>query len=293
MSERPRVHVAARVPVPVQEAFEREFELVPEPDDVAGLVPTPTVRVDDALLDRCGPRLRVVANYAVGLDNVDLGAARERGVVVTNTPDVLTRATAELTLALLLALVRRVAEGDRLIRAQEPWRLEPTFMLGRGLDGLSLGVVGAGRIGSEVARLAEAFGMKPVLVRSADPLDAALAADVVTLHCPLTPETRHLIGHDALARMRPEAVLVNTSRGAVVDEAVLVEALRSGRIAGAALDVYEDEPRVHPGLLDLPNVVLTPHLGSATGEARVAMGMLCVEALRAVLLQGRMPSNAV
>ena len=293
MTARPRVHVVARVPEPVEAALERSFELVPEPEDVDGLVPIPGVRVDGALLDRCGPRLRIVANYAVGLDNVDLEAARARGLVVSNTPDVLTRATAELTLALLLALVRRIVEGDRLLRRREPWRLEPTFMLGRGLDGRTLGVVGAGRIGSEVARLAEAFGMRPVLVRSGDPLEDALACDVVTLHCPLTPGTRHLIDAAALARMRPEAVLVNTSRGPVVDEAALVDALRERRLAGAALDVFEDEPRVHPGLLELPNVVLAPHLGSATHEAREAMGMLCVDALRAVLLEGRVPPNAV
>ncbi|HWH05738.1 MAG TPA: NAD(P)-dependent oxidoreductase [Gaiellaceae bacterium] len=293
MSGRPRVHVVARVPAPVQAALEREFELVPEADDVEGLVAIPSVRVDEALLDRCGPRLRVVANYAVGLDNVDLEPARARGIVVANTPDVLTRATAELTLALLLALVRRVAEGDRLVRRGDPWRLEPTFMLGHGLDGRSLGVVGAGRIGTEVARLAEAFGMRPVLLRSTDPLEDALACDVVTLHCPLTPQTRHLVDASALARMRPHAVLVNTSRGPVVDEAALVEALREGRLAGAALDVYEDEPAVHPGLVELENVVLAPHLGSATHEAREAMGMLCVEALRAVLLEGRVPRNVV
>jgi len=293
VSGRPRVHVVARVPAPVQAALEREFELVPEADDVEGLVAIPSVRVDEALLDRCGPRLRVVANYAVGLDNVDLEPARARGIVVANTPDVLTRATAELTLALLLALVRRVAEGDRLVRRGDPWRLEPTFMLGHGLDGRSLGVVGAGRIGTEVARLAEAFGMRPVLLRSTDPLEDALACDVVTLHCPLTPQTRHLVDASALARMRPHAVLVNTSRGPVVDEAALVEALREGRLAGAALDVYEDEPAVHPGLVELENVVLAPHLGSATHEAREAMGMLCVEALRAVLLEGRVPRNVV
>ncbi|HZG36518.1 MAG TPA: NAD(P)-dependent oxidoreductase [Gaiellaceae bacterium] len=281
------------MPASVERELERDFELVAEPEEVDGLVATPIVQVDAPLLDRAGERLRVVANYAVGLDNVDLDAARSRGLVVTNTPDVLTRATAELTLALLLALVRRVAEGDRLLRRREPWRLEPTFMLGRGLAGRTLGVVGAGRIGSEVARLGEAFGLRPILVRSADPLDEALAADIVTLHCPLTPETRHLVDAHALGRMRPHAVLVNTSRGAVVDEAALVEALRAGTIAGAALDVFEREPEVHPGLLELPNVVLTPHLGSATHEAREAMGMLCVDALRAVLLEGRVPPNAV
>jgi len=290
---RPRVHVAARVPAPVQAALERDFALEPEPVDLDGLVAIPSVRVDAAALDRAGPRLRIVASYAVGLDNVDLDAARERGIVVTNTPDVLTRATAEHTLALLLALRRRVAEGDRLLRRRRPWRLEPTFMLGRGLAGSTLGIVGAGRIGREVARLAEALGMRIVAAGRGDPLDAVLDADAVTLHCPLTVETRHLLDAGALARMGPDAVLVNTSRGAVVHEEALVDALRARTIAGAALDVFEDEPRVHPGLLELENVVLTPHLGSATQETREAMGMLCVEALRAVLLEDRPPPNAV
>ncbi len=290
---RPTVHVLAEVPERVLAALERDFELVPGPVGAAGLVSIPGIPVDVALLKAAGPELRIVANYAVGLDNVDLEAARERGIVVTNTPDVLTRATAEHALALLLALVRRVAEGDRLIRARKPWRLGPTFMLGHGLKGRTLGVVGAGRIGRELGRLAEALGMRVVLAGRGDSLDEVLAADVVSLHCPLTPETRHLIREETLARMRSDAVLVNTSRGPVVDEDALVRALRAGSIAGAALDVFEDEPDVHPGLLELDNVVLTPHLGSATAEAREAMGMLCVEALRAVLLEGRTPPNAV
>ena len=290
---KPPVHVCVPVPERVQAELERHFELLPGPEGAAGLVTHPTVRVDGALLDRAGPGLEVVANYAVGLDNLDLEAARSRGVVVANTPDVLTRATAEHALALILALLRRVAEGDRLIRRQEPWQLTTTFMLGRGLDGLTLGIVGPGRIGGEVARLAGTLGMRVVTARSGESLDEVLAADVVSIHCPLTPATRHLIREDTLRRMRSDAVLVNTSRGPVVDEDALVRALRAGEIAGAALDVFEDEPNVHPGLLELENVVLTPHLGSATHEAREAMGMLCVEALRAVLLEGRTPTNVV
>jgi glyoxylate reductase len=290
---KPPVYVSAPVPARVLEELERAFELLDGPAGAAGLVAIPTLRVDGDLLDLAGPELRIVANYAVGLDNVDLDAARERDIVVTNTPDVLTRATAEHALALLLALVRRVAEGDRLIRRREPWRLQPTFMLGHGLAGRTLGVVGPGRIGREVARLAEALGMSTLSARRGEPLDDVLRADVVSLHCPLTDETRHLIREQSLALMRPDAVLVNTSRGAVVDEEALVSALRSGTIAGAALDVFEDEPEVHPGLLELENVVLTPHLGSATHEAREAMGLLCVDALKAVLLEGRQPPNAV
>ena len=290
----PRVHVPRDLPEPVREALARDFELVGSPAGVEGLVTTPTDRVDAPLLDAAGPQLRVVANYAVGVDNVDLDAARARGVVVTNTPGVLTRATAELALALALALLRRVVEGDRLIRRREPWQLAPTFMLGEGLDGKVLGIVGPGRIGRETARLGEALGMSVLTAGRSDPLAPLLGgADVVSLHAPLTPETRHLIDEAALVRMKPTAVLVNTARGPLVDEAALVRALRAGTIAGAALDVHELEPQVREELLELDNVVLTPHLGSATHAAREAMGMLCVDALRAVLLEGRRPANAL
>jgi glyoxylate reductase len=253
-------------------------------------------RVDDELLDAAGPQLRIVADYSVGIDNVDVEACRRRGVVVSNTPDVLTETTAELTIAILLALLRRVAEGDRLIRRGEQWIWAPNLMLGQGLRGLVLGLVGHGRIGQAVERLARAHGMEVIhsTRTSGVPLDELLsAADAVSLHLPLTDESRHLIDGTALARMKPTAVLVNVSRGPIVDEEALVAALRAGTIAGAALDVFEREPEVHPGLLELENVVLVPHLGSATHETREAMGMLCAEALRAVLLEGRVPANAV
>lgn len=290
----PRVHVSAPVPAPVEHALRRDFELVDSPRGADGAVTMLTVAVDDAYLDAAGPQLRVIANYAVGVNNVDLEAARRRGVVVANTPDVLTAATAELAVTLILSLVRRVTEGDRFIRRREPWHFSLEFMLGRSLHGASVLVVGAGRIGRETARLVEAFGAEAVLAGRDDDLDALLpAADVVTLHVPLAPDTHHLIDARRLALMRRSAVLVNTARGAVVDEGALVDALRRGTIAGAALDVYEREPEVEPGLLELEQVVLAPHLGSATRDTRVAMGMLCVEALRAVLLEQRTPANAV
>jgi glyoxylate reductase len=261
-------------------------------------------RVDGELLDAAGPELRVVANFAVGFDNVDVAACTDRGVLVANTPDVLTIATAEMTFALILDVTRRVAEGDRLIRREGSWIWSPTFMLGAGLEGKLLGIVGLGRIGAEVARLGDAFGMRVAYTGRDGPkegaawphvgLDELLAtADVVSLHCPLTPETRHLIGAAELRRMRREAFLVNTTRGPVVDEAALADVLAAGEIAGAALDVFEREPLVHEALLSLENVVLVPHLGSATLETREAMGMLCVEALRAVLLEDRCPPNAL
>jgi glyoxylate reductase len=261
-----------------------------------GLMTMLTDRIDDELLDTAGPQLRVVANFAVGFDNVDVSACTRRGVLVANTPDVLTRATAELTMAVLLALVRRVVEGDRLVRRREEWIWAPNMMLGSGLAGKTLGLVGYGRIGQEVEQLARAFGMQVMHTSRSGglPLDDLLgAADVVSLHLPLSADTRHLIDEQALELMKPTAVLVNTSRGPIVDEAALARALAGKRIAGAALDVFEREPEVTEELLALDNVVLAPHLGSATLETREAMGMLCVEALRAVLLEDRVPANAL
>ncbi|HYH53919.1 MAG TPA: D-glycerate dehydrogenase [Solirubrobacterales bacterium] len=246
-------------------------------------------QVDAELLEAAGPQLRCVANVAVGYDNVDLAAARERGVVVTNTPGVLDDATADLTMALLLAATRRVAEGDRLVRSGRSWSWGMSFMLGSSLRGKRLGIIGLGGIGRRVAERARAFGMEiayhsrhpaPAEVEAAleaerMPLEQLLReADVVSLHCPLTPETHHLIGAPELEAMKPGAVLVNAARGPVVDELALAEALASGQVAAAGLDVYEHEPQVEPGLLDLENVVLAPHLGSATVETRTAMAEL-------------------
>jgi glyoxylate reductase len=290
------VHLTRPLLPSVERALADDFDLVGEPAGAAGIVAVPGDTVDGTFLDRAGSQLRVVALHAVGYDNVDLEAATTRSVVVTNTPGVLTQATAEFTIALILAVLRRVSAGDRLVRRGDEWSWEPTFMLGTGLAGKTLGIVGLGRIGREVARLAEAFGVHVVHTSrgSGVPLRELLAqADVVSLHVPLTAETSRLIGADELRRMKRGAVLVNTTRGRVVDEAALVAALERGDIAGAALDVYEHEPDVHPGLLRLENVVLTPHIASATAEAREAMGLLCVEALRSVLLEERLPPNAL
>ncbi len=306
----PRVFATRRFPERVRAELERSFELEvhdsewpPEREELLrgsagcdGLMTMLTDRIDDELLDAAGPQLRVVANYAVGFDNVDLDACTRRGVLVSNTPDVLTEATAELTLALILALLRRIAEGDRHIRRRDPWIWGPNLMLGTGLPGKTLGLVGRGRIGSAVSHLAEAHGMTVVHTSRSGglPLGELLeSVDVVSIHCPLNSETHHLIDARRLAQMRPSAVLVNTSRGPIVDEAALAVALAEGQIAGAALDVYEREPEVTEALLSLENVVLVPHLGSATLETREAMGMLCVEALRAVLLESRVPANAL
>jgi glyoxylate reductase len=296
---KPQIFLTKRLPDPVLERLQESFSVGDEIAGSAGLVCIPADVVDAQLFEAAGPELRIVANFGVGYDSIDVEEATRRGIVVSNTPDVLTGATAELTIALLLALLRRVAEGDRLVRRRNDWALAPTFMLGEGLAGKTLGIVGLGRIGNEVARLAEGFGMRIVHTRGSGPCEELplylllAEADVVTLHVPLTPETRHLIGRRELAIMRPEAVLVNVARGSIVDEGALVEALTAGEIAGAALDVYEHEPKVSAGLLELENVVLTPHLGSATHAARQAMGMLCAEALEAVLLRNELPANAV
>jgi glyoxylate reductase len=288
------VHEAAGVPAEIEEKLAASFELVDVPSGADGVVTTPAIPVDEAFLDAAGPQLRIVANYAVGLDNIDFDATRARGVVVSNTPGVLTNATAEHAIALMLALLRRIVEGDRSLRRRDEWEWGPDFMVGEGLEGKEVLVVGPGRIGTRVSEVARAHGANTSFAGRDDDLRALLGdADVVTLHCPLTAETRHLIDGDALAAMKPSAVLVNTARGPVVDESALVDALQRGELAGAALDVFEQEPVVSEELLAMENVVLTPHIASATRETRHAMGMLVVSALRAVLLEDRIPENAV
>lgn len=255
-------------------------------------------RVDEELLEAAGPQLRCVANVAVGYDNVDVEAAARRGVVVTNTPGVLDDATADLTMALILATTRRLVEGDRLVRSGRDWNWGMHFMLGSSLQGRLLGIVGLGGIGKWVAQRARAFGME-IAYHQRNPapaeVEAALGAkrlsleqllaeaDVISLHCPLTPETHHLIGAAELEAMKPSAVLVNAARGPIVDEAALAEALAAGKITAAGLDVYEHEPLVEPRLLGLDNVVLSPHLGSATVETRTAMAELAARNAISVL----------
>jgi len=237
------------------------------------------------------PHLRIVSNFAVGYNNVDIEAARELGVAVTNTPGVLTEATADLTMALILAVTRRIVEGDAELRALGRCEWEPLKLLGASLQGKRLGIIGMGRIGSAVATRARAFGMEPVHparrrgisgstgsareINLEVSLDELLAtSDVVSLHAPLTPETHHLLGGEALARMKAGSYVINTARGALVDEEALCDALASGHIRGAGLDVYEHEPAVNPRLLAMKNVVLVPHIGSATEEARNDMARI-------------------
>jgi glyoxylate reductase len=258
-----------------------------------GLICLLTDRIDGSVVDAGLPTLRIVANIAVGYDNIDAPAVKSRGVVVTNTPDVLTEATAELTWALILALARRIAEGDRLIRrgGWTGWALD--FMLGTELRGKQLGVIGRGRIGRAVAAKAAAFGMTPVFAKHDVSLDELfVSSDVISIHTPATAETRHLIDRRTLARMKRSALLVNTARGSIVDEDALIWALKERLIAGAALDVFEKEPSVHPDLMTLENVVLSPHLGSATRETRTAMADLAVRNVLEVLA-GRPPLTPV
>jgi glyoxylate reductase len=271
-----------------------------------GLLCTITDRIDTELLDRA-PALRVIANYGVGFEHIDLEAATRRGIPVTNTPGVLTETTADLAFALILATARRVVAGDQRVRAGKFHYWAPLLFLGQEVNGKTLGIIGMGRIGQAVARRAAGFGMQILyhsrtrLAPGAEqelgaawlPLETLLReADFVTLHVPLTPHTRHLIGSRKLALMKDSAYLINTARGPVVDEAALVAALRRGGIRGAGLDVYEQEPELSPGLASLENVVLLPHVGSATVETRTRMALMAAENLLAGL-RGDPPPNCL
>ncbi len=264
-----------------------------------------TEKVDAEFLDAAGPRLKIVANHAVGFDNIDVAACTAAGVLATNTPDVLTETTADTAFALLMAAARRVGEGERFLRAERPWIWGPLMMLGRDVHHKTMGIVGFGRIGQAVARRAKGFGMS-VIYSDAVQLPAEVEAqtgaerrelaqlleeaDFVSIHTNLTEETRHLFGADAFERMKPTAVVVNTSRGPVVDESALADALESGEIFAAGLDVFEREPEVEPRLLALENVVMIPHLGSATVDTREAMGALAVQNVLAALDGTRPPT---
>jgi lactate dehydrogenase-like 2-hydroxyacid dehydrogenase len=305
------VVVTRRLPEPVHQALTREFDARLNEDDTPlssdglrdalatadALLTTVTDKVTADVLAVEPRRAKLVANFGVGFNNIDVEAAKARGVAVSNTPDVLTDATADLAMTLLLMVARRTGEGERHLRGGQWTGWRPTHMLGTQVTGKTLGLVGMGRIARAVAQRAHhGFKMKviyhdpfppPADVASAlgaeprETLDDVLReADFVSLHCPALPETRHLMNRDRLARMQPHAFLVNTARGDVVDEAALVEALASKRIAGAGLDVFEREPQVTQALTTLDNVVLLPHLGSATTETRVAMGMRAVENLQ-------------
>jgi len=309
---RPPVLVTRRLP---QEALDRivarcdmtlydgegvmaRHQLLAEVAGKAGAITLLTDRVDEEFLDAAGPQLKIVANYAVGFDNIDVEACTRRGVLASNTPEVLTETTADTAFALMMAAARRIAEGDRFVRSGAPWVWGPLMMLGQDVHHATLGIVGFGRIGQALARRARGFSMRVLyhdMYRPPAEVERELGADYrdlddllhesdfVSLHTSLTPQTRHLINARRLALMKPTAVLVNTSRGPVIDEQALAEALRQGQIFAAGLDVFEREPDVHPGLLACDNAVLIPHLGSATVKTRLAMAGLAVDNLLAAL----------
>lgn len=317
---KPRIFLCARIPESVEKYLEERSrlriykgkgfiqrrDLLRAVRGVEGLIPTVANPVDAEVMD-AAPHLRIISNYGVGYNNIDVEAATERGLAVTNTPEVLTETTADLAWALMLAAARRVGEGERLMRSGEWKGWEPTQMLGQDVYGKTLGIVGMGRIGRAVARRAGGFGMKilyqdafRLLAREEKELGARYASlqsllkrsDFVSLHTPLMPETHHLISARELRLMKTTAVLVNASRGPIVDEKALAAALRGGHIAAAGLDVFEWEPHVEPALRKLENVVLLPHLGSASIDTRVAMGILAAKNCLAVL-SGRKPRNLV
>jgi glyoxylate reductase len=316
---RPTLYLSRLLPAPVMVLVRERFQLVRDPHDA---LPAPSelreelCQADaaivtlgdfiDAATIRAATRLKILANYAVGYNNIDLAATQARGLIVTNTPDVLTDATADLTWALLLATARRIVEGDALVRSGRWTGWSPTQLLGAEVSGRTLGIIGMGRIGQAVAHRAAGFRM-PVRYHTRQPMatsslprewehrslrDLLGEADVVTIHAPLTPATHHLIGVRELAWMRPTSFVINTARGPIIDEKALIDALKAGNIAGAGLDVYEQEPAIHLALARLKQVVLLPHLGSATVHARVQMGLVCLENIHAVL-DGRPAPNQV
>ena len=306
--EKPRVFITRRLALAPQSILGAGIEIDQHDSELAlprnellhrvrqasALLPILGDRVDRELLD-AAPRLRIVANHAVGYDNVDVPTCTARGVWVTNTPDVLTDATADLTWALILALARRLREGERMLRSGAFVGWAPTMLLGRELRGRMLGILGYGRIGRAVARRAEGFGMRVLFTARGGGVafeELLEQSDVLSIHCPLTPQTRHLIGPAELLRMKRGAILVNTARGPIVDEGALVAALESGHLGGAALDVFENEPAVHPGLMGRDDVVLLPHLGSATQETRASMARIALIQIERVL-RGERPTTPV
>jgi glyoxylate reductase len=319
---KPKVVVTRKLPAPIEARMGELFDVVLNPDDapmssaalIAALadaevlVPTITDRIDARILAGAGSSLRMIANFGAGVDNIDVDAANARGVVVTNTPGVLTEDTADMTLALIMASARRLVEGANIVQAGEFHGWAPTWMLGRRLRGAQLGILGMGRIGQALARRARAFGMdihyhnrKPVGPRIEEELgatyweslDQMLArVDIVSVNCPHTPATYHLLSARRLKVLRPHAIIVNTARGEVIDEAAMANMLAAGELGGAGLDVYEHEPAVNPKLLKLANVVLLPHMSSATVEGRIDMGEKVIVNIR-TFLDGHRPPDRV
>ncbi|HOI35212.1 MAG TPA: D-glycerate dehydrogenase [Mesotoga infera] len=289
-----------------EDRFLSKEEIIKGARDASALISLLSDRIDSEVISSL-PKLKVIANYAVGYNNIDIEEAKRRKIRVTNTPGALTDATADLTMALLLATSRRIVEGDRLVREHKFEGWKPGLLKGPALKGKILGIIGMGRIGKAVASRAKAFGMnilyhnrKPLLQSEEEELcvkhvsleELLKSSDFISLHVPLMGETYHLLNEKRLSLLKPEAIIINTSRGAVIDEKALIKALKDGKIAGAGLDVYEEEPFVPQELIDLPNVVLLPHLGSATNEARREMAIMVGRNVAAVL-EGKEPPNPV
>ncbi|HZL00076.1 MAG TPA: D-glycerate dehydrogenase [Caulobacteraceae bacterium] len=321
-ARKPKIVVTRKLPDPVEtrmcELFDTELNLDDTPMDAAALraavqradvlAPTITDRLDANVIAAAGPQFRLIANFGVGIDHIDVVAAHARGILVTNTPGVLTEDTADLTMGLILAAARRVVEGANIVQAGEFHGWSPTWMLGRRLWGKRLGIVGMGRIGQALARRARAFGLaihyhnrKPVSPRVAEALEATYwesldqmlaRMDVVSVNCPHTPATYHLLSARRLKLLRPQALVINTARGEIIDEAALAGMLQRGELAGAGLDVYEHEPAVNPKLLKLPNVVLLPHMSSATIEGRIDMGEKVIVNIR-TWMDGHKPPDRI
>ncbi len=322
MAKKPKVIVTRKLPDPVEtrmcELFDVELNTSDTPMSADALadalaradvvVPTVTDRLDSRLLSRAGPNLRLISNFGAGVDNIDVATANARGITVTNTPGVLTEDTADMTMALILASARRIVEGAQVVQSGGFAGWSPTWMLGRRIAGKRLGILGMGRIGQAVARRAKAFGLaihyhnrKPVPPRVAEDLEATYwesldqmlaRVDVISVNCPHTPATFHLLSARRLKLLQPHAIVVNTARGEVIDEAALANMLARGELAGAGLDVYENEPAINPKLMKLPNVVLLPHMGSATVESRMEMGEKVIINIK-TFMDGHRPPDRV
>ena len=321
-AKKPKVVVTRKLPDPVEtrmrELFDTELNVddhAMSPDELVDamsradvLVPTITDRLDARLLSRAGERLKLIANFGAGVDNIDVNTANQRGVIVTNTPGVLTEDPADLTMSLIMASTRRIVEGANVVQSGGFQGWSPTWMLGRRLWGKRLGIIGMGRIGQALARRGKAFGLsihyhnrKPVSPRVAEELEATYwesldqmlaRMDIVSINCPHTPATFHLLSARRLKLLQPTAVVINTARGEVIDEGALANMLARGEIAGAGLDVYENEPAINPKLLKLPNVVLLPHMGSATVEGRIDMGEKVIVNIK-TFMDGHRPPDRV
>lgn len=320
MKEKDKLYIARKLPEPLEqmlapyfvvksnasEVLESREDFLRNIEGVSALITDSRIKVDEETMNAAGPQLKVISNYAAGFNNIDVEAATKKGIAVTNTPMVVNNATADIAWALIFGIARRIAEGDRLIRTGRPWEWTPSFFLGRDLVGKTLGIIGAGQIGRTMAKRASGFDMKIIYSdsRANEQMEKELGArqvdfeyllkeaDYISIHTPLTPETHHLISEKEFAMMKPTSILINTSRGPVVDNQALVEALKMHSIWGAGLDVFENEPHLNPELFELENVVMTPHIGTATSDTRRDMSIMAAQNVLDIM-QGKTPFGIV